>query len=351
MHNYSSALLSPKSVNVAVVGSSGYSGFELLRILKKHPAVSNLISFGTKNTLEGETNYHTVDKIFALSQNFEIVFLATHAEVSLELAPKLLKLGISVIDLSGAFRLNTENIVGDYLNWYKIQHSNPELVKSAHYGLVPWSLKKASDNPILIANPGCYATAILMALLPLLKDGIIEADNIVIDAKSGATGAGKKAEEGLNFCEVDGECLPYKVGHHQHLPEIILQSAVFSNVKIEPHFSTHLLPVRRGIIAGIYTKLKPRKTAADIEQSFCEYYAHYPLVKFSQEIKKDLVSLKKVVGTPSTHISYVIDGDKLYLYSVIDNLLKGAASQAIENFNIINDLPVITGLESLESMI
>lgn len=358
MHNYShgsyfsNSTNNASSINVAVVGSSGYSGYELVRILKKHPSIGKIVTFGTKNqSSEHNVNYHNIDKIFELTNTFEIVFLATPAEVSLELAPQLLKKGVTVIDLSGTYRLNTENISSDYLKWYKLNHSQVELVKTAHYGLVPWASPPMTNGSRLIANPGCYATAILMGLLPLLKNNIIEVDNIVIDAKSGTTGAGKKADEGLNFSEVDGECLPYKIGAHQHFPEIILNAQKIGNCQINPHFSTHLLPVRRGIIAGVYTKLKIGKNVNDVEQSFREYYAHYPLIKFSQGASRELVSLKKVVGTPLTHISYVVEGDKLYLFSLIDNLLKGAASQAVENFNLLKNLPVNTGLEYMECMI
>lgn len=345
MNNYANVPNSSKTqitANIAVVGGSGYSGLELLRILKKHPAIGEIATFGSKDS----------HKLFDATTKFDVVFLATPAEASLDLAPKLLALGSTVIDLSGAFRLNTANILGDYLQWYKMEHTESKLVEAAHYGLVPWATpSNNASGAKLIANPGCYATAVLMALLPLLKNKVIDSSQIVIDAKSGTTGAGKKADEGLIFSEVDGECLPYKVGAHQHLPEITLIAEKLTQAKIAPHFSTHLLPVRRGIIAGIYGKLAKGKNVGDVEQAFREYYAHYPLVKFSNGTSKDLVSLKKVVGTPSTHISYVVDGDKFYLFSTLDNLLKGAASQAVENFNLLKNLPVTTGLEYLESII
>ena len=352
-HNYSR---SKNWSKVAVVGGRGYSGLELCRLLKKHPQVSSITCFGTKaQTLVQDLPYYTVDKIFDQTfdakSNFQTVFLATPAEVSLDLAPKLLEAGLDVIDLSGAFRLNTQNILKDYAQWYKMEHTHPALVQKAHYGLVPWATPADSSQARLIANPGCYASAILMGILPLLKNDLIQIETLVIDAKSGTTGAGKKAEEGQLFSEVDGECLPYKVGEHQHLPEVIWATQKIGQKNIDPFFSTHLLPTRRGIIAGIYAKLSPGKTAQDVAVSLREFYTHYPLVKFGQGITKDLVSLKKVVGTPNTHINFCVSGEKLYLYSSIDNLLKGAASQAIENFNLLQQLPVSTGLEHLEAIV
>lgn len=337
-------------LKVAIVGGKGYSGLELARLLKKHPHVELAALFGTK--AEGDVKgipYFNVETLSEKAQEYSCVFLATPPEVSMDLAPTIIKKGSKVIDLSGAFRLNTQNIAADYTQWYKFTHAQVGLVKEAHFGLVPWT-KPTSDTK-LVSNPGCYATAVLMGLLPLLKTDLIEPSTIVIDAKSGTSGAGKKAEEAFLFTEVDGECLPYKVGQHQHLPEINLYAEKFGLKKIDPFFNTSLLPVRRGIIAGIYAKLTTGKTAKDVDVVMQEFYGHYPLVKFASGSQKDLVTLKNVTGTAMTHITYNVVGEKLYLFSSLDNLLKGAASQAVENFNLINDLPVTTGLEHLEAIV
>lgn len=333
MHIYSG----PK-IQVAVVGGSGYSGLELQRLLKKHPCAE----------LKGVFNSQTAKNL--LPSDYQVVFLATPAEVSAELAPLIYQAGTSVIDLSGAYRLNDGDVKENYTNWYGMNHPSVELMPKAHYGLVPW-MKPTESRTYLIANPGCYATAILMGLLPLLKNNLILADSIVIDAKSGTTGAGKKAVESQLFSEVDGECLPYKVGTHQHLPEVKLFSQVIGDYVIDPFFTTSLIPARRGIIAGIYAKLNHGKKEIDVAHAFKEFYQNYPLVQVNPEITREGVSLKKVVGTANTHISYNLVGEKLYLFSCIDNLLKGAASQAIENFNLIHQFPVTTGLEHLEAII
>lgn len=321
MHNYSSA----KKMSIAVVGSSGYSGQELVRLLRKHPVVGTLKEFNSQSVSQLEP------------KDFQVIFLATPAETSAVLGPACFSAATSVIDLSGAFRLAAK----DYPAWYGFQHPRPDLSFPVHYGLVPWeSLPEASSY--FISNPGCYATSVLMALNPLLKLSVIEVSSIVIDAKSGTTGAGKKPIESQLFSEVEGDCVPYKVGVHQHLPEI----QRYASASIRPFFSTSLLPVRRGITTSIYARLAPGKSKADVALAFEEFYAHYPLVTI-----KDRPSLRGVVGTAQNHLSFTVVDDKLYLFSCIDNLLKGAASQAVENFNRINHLPVTTGLEHLEAII
>ena len=324
MHNYSF-----DKKQVAVVGGSGYSGLELVRLLKVHPAVEAVSVF----------NSATVGTL--VPENFAVVFLATPAEVSAELAPKFLTAGTKVIDLSGAFRLEDQN---EFKEFYKFDHPSFELAQKAHYGLIPWMKPNAQTQ--LIANPGCYATAILMALLPLVKMDVIKLETLVIDAKSGTTGAGKKPSENLLFSEVEGECLPYKVGVHQHLPEINQYVKSVTTKNMNPFFTTSLLATRRGIVAGLYATLAEGKNLKHVELAFQEFYGNYPLVKI-----KTQASLKQVVGTAETHLSFQVVGEKLYLFSCLDNLLKGAASQGIENFNLIHGLPSNMGMDHLEAVL
>lgn len=337
----------------AVVGARGYSGLETARLLLQHPQAHLTHCFATAEfQLTDYLTHPAAAQVTCLPDSeimnhlSDVVFLATPANVSLVLAPKILAAGKKVIDLSGAFRLKKN----DYKKWYAFEHTELSLLESAHYGLSPWAGPTSRQNN-LIANPGCYATAVTMSLLPLLQNDLIDETHLVIDAKSGTSGAGKKATENLLFTEVTGECLPYKVGRHQHYPEIIETLEYFSGKSVSAHFTTSLLPVRRGIIAGIYARLKGHKNLSDVEAAFHQAYQDYPLVTFSAfQNKPQLASLKKIVGTARTHISYEVDGDRLYVFSCIDNLLKGAASQAIENFNRISDLPVATGLSHLEAL-
>lgn len=340
-------------ISCSIVGARGYSGLELARILLQHPRADLKYCFATSDfKLTDYLNGQAASKVSCLTDDklqahlTDVVFLATPAEVSLKLAPIIIASGKKVIDLSGAFRLKNNS----YPQWYGFEHTESSLLQQSNYGLLPWSGPTKSEA--LIANPGCFATAVAMALIPLLKEEVISTENIVIDAKSGATGAGRKAAERMLYSEVDGECLPYKVGGHQHYPEIIETLQTFAGKTIDAHFSTSLLPVRRGIIAGIYGRLAEGKTAADLEKAFEIAYRDYPLVSISQLSKNaSLLSLKRVVGTAKTHISFEVQGNKVFIFSCIDNLMKGAASQAVENFNRIADIPLETAVNGLEALI
>ena len=319
VNNYASKLKT-----VSVVGARGYSGLELVKLLLKHESVKLTHCFATQEfSLDGEIFDSTVKSVVCLKDSelmknlTDIVFLATPPEVSTELAPQIIKARKKVIDLSHAFR------------------------GQAEYGLVPF-VGPVKPETQLIANPGCYATAISLALIPLVKNGLIDLNHIVIDAKSGTTGAGKKASENLLFSEVDGECRPYRVGQHQHLPEIHAAVERWGGSAVDLHMSTHLLPTKRGISAAIYATAKT-ENIAEIANAYNKTFADYPLVQHGSNLEK-LASLSKVVGTPRTHISYELIEKKLYVFSLIDNLLKGAASQAVENLNRFLDLQPSTHL-------
>ena len=345
--------------SVAVVGANGYSGLELCRLLLSHPKAELRVCFGRDENwklsqdlmMAGAEKVVTrgLQDLLLSASEFDCVFLATPPEVSMELVPLLMK-KTKVIDLSGAFRLRSE----DFHKYYKEKHSCAEFIESAKYGLVPFTKSESSQ---LVSNPGCFATATLMALLPLLRDRLVDSSQIVIDAKSGTTGGGRKAKENLLFSEVEGNCLPYRVGEHQHLPEIIKYVKEFSGAEIDPHFITHLLPVRRGIIAGLYLQ-----RAADFIQTSDSQYSEFlknaytsvygsknSLVKFgSTHENPQLLALRNVVGTARTHISFEVKGSKVFVFSCIDNLLKGAASQALENWNLNHMWPTELGLAQSE---
>lgn len=347
----------------AVVGARGYTGLETIRLLLSHPEVSLTHCYATSAFEISSLFPYKDEKEFLniqclpqseiLNHKVDIVFLATPAEASLELAPKLIAQGSQVIDLSGAFRLKSGITNKDiYPKWYKFSHSETESLEKAEFGLLPWAGAKKNNGINLISNPGCYATSIMMALIPLLKEEVIDEKSIVIDAKSGTTGAGKKAAENLLYSEVDGECLPYRIGQHQHFPEIQEYVKQYSGKNIDPHFSTSLLATRRGIISSLFLTLNENKTEQDVQAAFSKHYANYPFVKVSSFKKgSELASLKKVVGTNNVHLSYVADGNKLYVFSVIDNLVKGAAGQAVENMNRLLDYPIDMGLNRMEVLI
>jgi N-acetyl-gamma-glutamyl-phosphate reductase len=346
-----------KRKKTAIVGARGYSGLELARILLKHPEAELAACFAHDHSFAlsrylpeqaaEAVPVFPMRNLASMLPSLDTVFLATPAEASLELAALILdapNTQANVIDLSGAFRFQNGTEAerqARFELWYKTKHSQQ---RAATFGLAPFA-PPVKTGKALVANPGCYATAALMGIIPLLKGKVIQPQTIVIDAKSGTTGAGRKAAEAQLFAEVEGECLPYKVASHQHLPEIQEWAEAFSGTKIDPFFTTHLLPVRRGIVASIYAELAPGKTDDDVAAAFSAAYKNYPLARVNGA---NALSLKKVTGSARTHLSYTVSGTKLYLFSLIDNLLKGAASQAVENFNALHDYPFALGLEALE---
>lgn len=344
------------SKQAAIIGTQGYSGLALAGYLLDHPSVKLYAVFARQadwqlchdinHPAAGAVPTYSVEDISDHLSKLDVIFLATPAEVSIELVPLCLQQGVVVIDLSGGFRLPAEQ----YPDWYDFQHQQPALLAQAHYGLVPWQQKPSTN---LIANPGCYATAALMALLPVAFH--IKLDSIILDGKSGVTGAGRAAKKQMLFAEVDGDFYPYKVGLHQHTPEISQSITKLTGQFVMPKLTTQILPIARGIAMTLYAQLLPGTEQQHIEQAFETAYQDYPLVSHAslnhaQQHAPQLLHLKSVVGTAKTHLVYHIDEHGLQVFSFIDNLCKGAASQAIENLNLYFDWPVSLGLLPQEKM-
>jgi N-acetyl-gamma-glutamyl-phosphate reductase len=303
----------PRPVNVAVVGGSGYSGSELNNILGRHRYAKMIASVG-----QGFD--------FAALAEAEVVFLATPNEVSAELAPKLLDAGARVIDLSGAFRLPEAAM---YPLWYGFTHERPELLSEAVYGLTEFAngdLKTAR----LVANPGCYPTSILLALRPL-QYLIDKAQPVICDSKSGVSGAGKKSDLAWSFAEVAGNFKAYSVGSHRHEPEI--RNGLRLGDRAPLVFVPHLLPTVRGILSTIHLGFTRALTNEEVSELYANAFANAPLVHVRPA--GELPELKSVVNTPRAEIGFQLlhGGRRAVIVSVIDNLLKGAASQAVQNFN------------------
>lgn len=335
---------------VAVVGATGYAGSELTSLLARHPHAelagvyssgqSRAVSFASLHPgLAGLTG-PTVDPFdfeTVAAANFDTVFLATPNEVSAEIAPKLLDRGAAVIDLSGAFRLSESR---EYPKWYGFDHPRPEMLNQAIYGLPEWcngELKGAR----LIANPGCYPTAILLALRPLTY--LLNRDHpLICDAKSGVSGAGKKAELSFSFSELSNNFKAYNVGHHRHEPE--LRQYLRLGEKTPLVFVPHLLPINRGILATLHVSFMRSLTATELSEIYQKAYANAPFVRILPA--GELPELKNVVGTPRADIGFVMlnGGSRAVIVSVIDNLLKGAASQAVQNFNRMWGFAEVEGL-------
>jgi N-acetyl-gamma-glutamyl-phosphate reductase len=334
---------------VALIGASGYTGIELTRLLVGHPNIELALASSDRwvgESIEGKVGapsalrYVALDDAIAHASSCEVVLLATPAEASHALAPKLLAAGPRVIDLSGAYRLKDAAL---YPRFYKYEHAHPDHLARAVYGLPelartePELIAKAR----LVANPGCYATAIQLALSPILKTpGLAPSQRFVIDAMSGVTGAGRKATEDFSFAEIAGDIRAYRTLNHQHTPEIEQQLGAHIS------FVPHLLPVARGILATCHAQLAPGTKPEQIDEAFAPYRAE-PFVVLAKSAND--VSLHDVVGTNRCRIGWTALGDHLVVTSAIDNLVKGAAGQAVQNLNLMLGFDERTGLAGLRS--
>ena len=324
---------------VAVIGASGYTGVELTRLLVGHPNVELAVASSDRwvgAAIEDKVGaptalrYVTNDDAVGQATSCDIALLATPAEVSHTLVPKLLAAGPRVIDLSGAYRLRNAAL---YPLFYKYEHAHADLLATAVYGL-PELSREGIASARLVANPGCYATAIQLALAPLV--GVLTG-RPVVDAMSGVTGAGRKAAEEYSFAEIAGDLRAYRALEHQHRPEIEQQLAC------EVTFVPHLLPVKRGILATCHVQ-----TRADVAALLRERYAREPFVTVAESA--DAVSLHDVVGTNRCRIGVsVSDRGEVVVTSAIDNLVKGAAGQAVQNLNLMLGLDEKAGLAGLRS--
>ncbi|WP_028593774.1 N-acetyl-gamma-glutamyl-phosphate reductase [Paenibacillus assamensis] len=338
-------------VKVAIVGSTGYGGVELIRFLVHHLGVeiTSVISASSAgesiaagyphlnqilmNTLDG------VDPV-EIKTKADVVFTATPSGVSTKLVPQLLAVGLKVIDLSGDFRLKNG---GQYEQWYKHEPASNELLNAAVYGLCEWYGNDVVGSSF-ISNPGCYPTATLLGLGPALQAGWIDADSIIIDGKSGVSGAGRGVSLTSHYAEINENLKAYKVNRHQHIPEIeqVLQDVHGQPVTVT--FTTHLTPMTRGIMCTMYAKLNGSYTDQDFVQLYSEHYAGRPFVRVRPE--GTWPATKEVYGSNYCDIGFSVDKrtQRVTIISVIDNVVKGAAGQAIQNLNVMMGWDETTGL-------
>ncbi|AEA17809.1 MULTISPECIES: N-acetyl-gamma-glutamyl-phosphate reductase [Bacillus] len=341
-------------MKVAIIGATGYGGIELIRLLEQHPyfSIASLHSFSQVG--ECITNvyphlrnvlFHTLQEIDVetIGKEAEIVFLATPAGVSAELTPKLLAEGLKVIDLSGDFRMIDPS---SYELWYKRPAAKEEILRKAVYGLSEWK-RTGIQKANLIANPGCFATATLLAIAPLVRSGMIEEDSIIIDAKSGVSGAGKTPTTMTHFPELYDNLHIYKVNEHQHVPEIEQMLTEWNSESQPITFSTHLIPISRGIMITLYAKVKQKMETKQLQKLYEETYEQSPFIRICTQGK--FPSPKEVRGSNycDIGIAYNERAERVTVVSVIDNMMKGAAGQAIQNANIIAGLEETTGLQHM----
>ena len=321
---------------VGIVGHRGYGGAELARILERHPharpvLVEHREDAGGGPTVKGAKRLPQIpctgDAVRA--EGLALVFLATPPEVSMELAPVMLKAGTRVVDLSGAFRLRTPE---NYAAWYHAKHTEPVLLAEAAYGL-PEFCRERIPGARLVANPGCYPTAANLAIRPLLEAGVIDrAAGIVCDAKSGVSGAGRKATLKTSFCEVTENFSAYSVLKHRHVPEVLMISGLEER---EFSFTAQLLPLDRGILETIYFRASIATSAEEIVGIYEKRYAGEPFMRIYEP--GGVPDLRAVARTNFCDIGAVFDAKtgRAVVVSAIDNLTKGAAGQAVQNMNLM----------------
>lgn len=336
---------------IGIVGATGYSGQELLKLLVKHPFVE--LTYVSSRAEKGKplTDYYpflppSLDAITfsdvnldEMQEKCDLVFFATPSAIAKDLAPVLYEKGVKVIDISGDFRLSG---VSDYQAWYGYEHPFPSLLNEVVY-CIPEINREQAKGCNFISNPGCYPTSILLALVPVLKS-ITPKSTIVIDSKSGATGAGKKASVDLMYCEVNESFKAYAVGgKHKHTPEIEKYLEEWSSYSEKVLFTPHLLPMERGILSTIYLNNITEDQAEKAASLLDDFYKNETFVKFKG---KKLPKTSDVAHTNQCHIGYEYDkrSSTLILVSVIDNVIKGASGQALQNMNIVLGMDERLGL-------
>lgn len=335
-------------IKAGIVGGTGYTGVELLRLLVAHPGVE--LSIITSRSEAGQSIAEMfpnlrghVDLSFQMPQlddlrECDVVFFATPNGTAMSMVPELLDAGVKVIDLAADFRLKSPT---EWQQWYGIEHSCPEVLEEAVYGMPEINREQISKARI-IANPGCYPTAVTLGFLPLIEQGLIDDQHLIADAKSGVSGAGRGANIGSLLCEVSESIKPYAVNGHRHLPEIKQTLGQISGHKVGLTFVPHLTPMIRGIEASLYAVLKSDQV--DLHDLYTQRYQNEPFVDVLPE--GFMPETRSVKGSNMCRISVFRpqQGDTVVVSSVIDNLVKGAAGQAIHNMNIMFRLDEAMGI-------
>jgi len=340
------------AVRVSIAGASGYTGFELVRLLCTHPSVR--LTMITSRQLKGnrlDDVYPALkrhcDLVFEgpdpekLAASSDIVFTALPHEAAMDIIPGLLQLGARVVDLSADYRLRDAAV---YEKWYA-PHKTPELLGEAVYGL-PELYRDRIGTARLVANPGCYPTSVILAAAPLLSNGMIDPATIIADSKSGVSGAGRGVSLGVHFCEVNEGFKAYKVAEHRHTPEIEQELSFLAGAPVIINFTPHLVPMSRGILSTVYASLKPGVSAGEVDEAFGSFYADAPFVRLSR--RGSLPVSLQVRGSNYCDLGWRVDErtNRVIVISVIDNLTRGASGQAICNMNLMCGFAEGSGIDS-----
>ena len=339
-------------IKAGIIGATGYAGNELVRILINHPDVE-ITALGSKS-YEGEKYSYLFknmtaiadkvcvhDSIDEMSEYVDVIFTATpQGYCAGELTDKALD-NAKIIDLSADFRLKDVNV---YEEWYGIEHKRPDLLPEAVYGLCEVNRGLINKDTRIIANPGCYTTTSILALFPAVKKGIIDPDSIIIDAKSGASGAGRGAKVTNLFCEVNESIKPYGVGTHRHTPEIEDQLGIAAGKDINIIFTPHLIPMERGILITAYADLNSDISSKEIRGIYEESYGREKFIRILDEGVFPETRFTKCSNYLDVNFRKDERTGRLVIMATLDNLIKGAAGQAVQNMNLLFGLPEDTGL-------
>jgi N-acetyl-gamma-glutamyl-phosphate reductase len=344
-------------IPVGLVGVTGYTGMELTRVLAGHPGLE--LVRATSRSEAGKklsalypflAGPGDLDKMGALTVTMpdpadlagacKLVFLAVPHKTAQEIAAALIEKGVKVVDLSADFRLRDKDT---YEQWYATPHTQAGLLAEAVYGL-PEIYRAQMKKARLIANPGCYPTSAILGLLPALEQGLVHTDDLVIDSKSGTTGAGRKASVGTLFCEVQDTFKAYNLTRHRHTPEIEQEVSLLAGERVALSFNTHLLPINRGILSTIYTRLKAPLSLAEAHALYAKRYESEPLVRVLP--LGTLPETRFVRGTMFCDVGLAVDEriGRLIIVTAIDNLCRGASGQAVLGANLMLGLPETEGL-------
>ncbi len=341
-------------IKVGIIGSTGYAGNELVRLLLQHKD-AEIIWYGSRSYIE--ERYASVyrnmfqlvdatcldDNMEALAEQADVIFTATPQGLCASLVTEDILNQTKIIDLSADFRIKDVEI---YEAWYGIKHKSPQFIKEAVYGLCEINREQVR-NARIVANPGCYPTCTTLSIYPLLKEGLIDPNTIIVDAKSGTSGAGRGAKVNNLYCEVNENIKAYGVGTHRHTPEIEEQLGYAAGTKVTINFTPHLVPMNRGILITAYASLTKKVTYEEIKAVYDNYYKTEPFVRV---LEKDVPpETRWVEGSNYVDVNFKIDPrtNRIIMMGAMDNLVKGAAGQAVQNMNLMFGLPETQGLEQV----
>ena len=339
-------------IKVGIIGSTGYAGAEIVRILLNHPE-AEIVWYGSRSYVDQKFasvfgNFTEIvdakcldDNIEELSKEADVVFTATPQGYCATIVNDVVLSNTKIIDLSADFRLKDVSV---YEKWYKIEHKSPQYIDEAVYGLCEVNRDKIKNARIL-ANPGCFTTCSILTIYPLAKEHLIDMDSIIVDAKSGTSGAGRGAKLPNLFCEVNESIKAYGVATHRHTPEIEEQLRYASGEDVVIDFTPHLVPMNRGILATAYAKVKDGVTSDDIRAAYNKYYENEYFVRVLED--GVLPETKWVEGSNFLDVNFKLNPrtNRVIMMGAIDNLVKGAAGQAVQNMNLIFGLPENMGLK------